>query len=46
MMGRVEQMLIQEALRQSGGNKAKAASSLGIPRTTLVYKLRSIGVCA
>jgi len=46
MMDRVEQMLIQEALRQCGGNKAKAASSLGIPRTTLVYKLRSIGVCA
>lgn len=41
MVGRVEQILIQEALRQCGGNKAKAASSLGIPRTTLVYKLRS-----
>jgi transcriptional regulator with GAF, ATPase, and Fis domain len=46
MVGRVEQMLIQEALRQCGGNKAKAASSLGIPRTTLVYKLRSQEVCA
>ena len=46
MMDRVEQMLIQEALRQCGGNKAKAASSLGIPRTTLVYKLRSLDACA
>ena len=31
MVGRVEQLLIQEALRQCGGNKAKAASSLGHP---------------
>jgi transcriptional regulator with GAF, ATPase, and Fis domain len=46
MVGRVEQLLIQEALRQCGGNKAKAASSLGIPRTTLVYKLRSLEACA
>lgn len=43
---RVEQLLIQEALQQHGGNKAKAASSLGIPRTTLLYKLRNAGVCA
>jgi transcriptional regulator with GAF, ATPase, and Fis domain len=46
MVSRVEQFLIQEALRQCGGNKAKAASSLGIPRTTLVYKLRSLEACA
>jgi len=46
MVGRVEQLLIQEALQQCGGNKAKAASSLGIPRTTLVYKLRSLEACA
>lgn len=46
MVGRVEQLLIQEALQQCGGNKAKAASSLGIPRTTLVYKLRSVEACA
>jgi two-component system response regulator HydG len=38
---RVEQLLIQEALQHCGGNKAKAASSLGIPRTTLLYKLRN-----
>ena len=46
MVGRVEQVLIQEALQQCGGNKAKAASSLGIPRTTLMYKLRNLGACA
>ena len=46
MVDRVEQLLIQEALQQCGGNKARAASSLGIPRTTLVYKLRNQGVCA
>jgi transcriptional regulator with GAF, ATPase, and Fis domain len=46
MMNRVEQMLISEALQQCGGNKAKAANSLGIPRTTLVYKLRSLEACA
>jgi DNA-binding NtrC family response regulator len=40
-VGRVEQLLIHEALQQFGGNKAKAASSLGIPRTTLLYKLRN-----
>ncbi len=40
-VGRVEQLLIQEALQHHGGNKAKAASSLGIPRTTLLYKLRN-----
>lgn len=45
-MVRVEQLLIQEALRQCGGNKAKAASSLGIPRTTLIYKLRGAAACA
>ncbi len=46
MVGRIEQSLIQEALQHFGGNKAKAASSLGIPRTTLLYKLRHVGECA
>jgi DNA-binding NtrC family response regulator len=45
-VGRVEQLLIQEALQQHGGNKAKAASSLGIPRTTLLYKLRNAAAVA
>jgi transcriptional regulator with GAF, ATPase, and Fis domain len=46
MVVRVEQLMIQEALRQCGGNKAKAASLLGIPRTTLIYKMRAIEACA
>ena len=45
-VGRVEQLLIQEALQYHGGNKKKAASALGIPRTTLLYKLRNAAVCA
>ncbi len=34
-------LLLQEALRKCDGNKAKAASMLGIPRTTLVYHMKS-----
>ncbi len=45
-VGRVEQLLIQEALQHHGGNKAKAASALGIPRTTLLYKLRNTAAMA
>jgi two-component system, NtrC family, response regulator AtoC len=35
-----EDRLIDEALRQSGGNKARAAQLLGINRTTLIEKLK------
>ena len=42
VMGRVEKLLLQEALRKCAGNKAKAASMLGIPRTTLVYKVKTL----
>ena len=42
VMGRVEKLLLQEALRKCAGNKAKAASMLGIPRTTLVYKVKAL----
>ena len=45
VMGRVEKLLLQEALRKCAGNKAKAASMLGIPRTTLVYKVKSMEPC-
>lgn len=45
-VSRFEQMLIQEALQHHGGNKAKAANSLGVPRTTLMYKLRNAAACA
>lgn len=46
VMGRMEKILLNEALRQCGGNKAKAANLLGIPRTTLVYKVKSLEACA
>jgi len=40
--GRVEQLLLQEALRACGGNKAKAATALGMKRTTLLYKTKAL----
>jgi two-component system nitrogen regulation response regulator GlnG len=46
IMGRMEKRLLDEALRHCGGNKAKAANMLGIPRTTLVYKVKSLETCA
>jgi DNA-binding NtrC family response regulator len=46
VMGRVEKLLLQEALRNCDGNKAKAANLLGIPRTTLVYKVKSLEAVA
>lgn len=45
IMGRMEKRLLDEALRHCGGNKAKAANMLGIPRTTLVYKVKSLEAC-
>jgi len=41
LMGKVEKLLLEQALRRHGGNKAKAAKALGLKRTTLLYKLRS-----
>jgi transcriptional regulator with GAF, ATPase, and Fis domain len=42
----VERLLLQEALRTCGGNKAKAANILGMKRTTLLYKTKSLGALA
>jgi len=42
----VERLLLQEALRSCGGNKAKAASILGMKRTTLLYKTKSLAALA
>ncbi len=44
--GRVEMLLLQEALRACGGNKAKAASILGMKRTTLLYKTKALEALA
>jgi len=38
-----EDKLIDEALKQAGGNKARAAQLLGINRTTLIEKLKRRG---
>ncbi len=46
-LSRLEQLeasAIVTALRQSGGNKVEAASSLGIARSTLYRRMRSLGL--
>jgi len=40
----VERPLIIEALRITGGNRAKAAEKLGIHRNTLRTRLNTLGV--
>ncbi len=42
----VERLLLQEALRSCGGNKAKAANILGMKRTTLLYKTKALTALA
>lgn len=42
MQGRMEEVLLAEAMRQSGGNQAQAARWLGITRYTLREKLKAI----
>jgi DNA-binding NtrC family response regulator len=41
-VGRIERQIIEEALRKSHGNKTVAAGMLGLKRTTLTAKLRSL----
>lgn len=43
---RVEKLLLEEALRACGGNKAKAANILGMKRTTLLYKTKALAALA
>jgi two-component system response regulator HydG len=42
-VGRIERQLLEEALLKTGGNKTAAAGMLGLKRTTLSAKLRSLG---
>jgi len=42
-MCRIELKILEEALQKAGGNKTAAAGMLGLKRTTLAAKLRSLG---
>jgi len=39
----LERRMIEEALRQTAGNKQRAAQTLGLSRQGLINKLKSIG---
>ena len=43
-VARFERALIGTAMRRSANNKSKAAVLLGIGRTTLIDKLRKLGM--
>ena len=45
-VGSIERQILEEALRKAGGNKTAAAEMLGLKRTTLAAKLRSLGAAA
>ena len=45
-LGCIERQILEEALRKTGGNKTAAAGMLGLKRTTLAAKLRSLGAAA
>lgn len=41
---RTEREIIIQALEESGGDKSKAARRLGIPRSTLYYKMKKLDI--
>ena len=45
-VGRIERQIIEEALRKARGNKTVAAGMLGLKRTTLSAKLRSLAAAS
>ncbi|HLH42294.1 MAG TPA: sigma-54 dependent transcriptional regulator [Bryobacteraceae bacterium] len=45
-VGDIERRILEEALRKTHGNKSAAAGMLGLKRTTLAAKLRSLGAAA
>ena len=44
VMPQVEQLLIRRALEQTGGNRTRAATVLGISHRALLYKLKEHGI--
>lgn len=44
IMETVERQLIEEAVRKSGGNVKEAGRILGIPRETLRYRIKKLGI--
>jgi DNA-binding NtrC family response regulator len=45
-VGAMERRILEQALLKTGGNKSAAAEMLGLKRTTLAAKLRSLGAAA
>ena len=45
-VGRIERQILEDALRKAGGNKTAAAEMLGLKRTTLAAKLKSLEAVA
>jgi len=45
-VGSIERQILQQAMRKSGGNKTAAAEMLGLKRTTLAAKLKSLNAFA
>jgi transcriptional regulator with GAF, ATPase, and Fis domain len=45
-VGAIERQILEEALRKTNGNKSAAAGMLGLKRTTLAAKLRTLGAAA
>jgi DNA-binding protein Fis len=39
-----EKAMIEQALREAGGNQTRAAQRLGISRDTLRYRLKKFGI--
>jgi DNA-binding NtrC family response regulator len=45
-VGNIERQILEDALRKAGGNKTAAAEMLGLKRTTLAAKLKSLEAAA
>src|SRR6185436_13796261 len=43
-LGQWEKTMIEQALREAGGNQTRAAQRLGISRDTLRYRLKKFGI--